>query len=81
LVALGNPRFSWFRISRTAGNRVRTSSTEPSLEALSTTMISCGIAAAQRSIDAMQATSSSAVLKLTMTMETIEPSPRPASGT
>jgi hypothetical protein len=32
-------------------------------------MISCGIAAAQRSIDSRQATSSRAVLKLTMRME------------
>src|SRR5947199_2311889 len=70
LFALGNPRFSWFSISRTAGNLVRTAATEPSLEPLSTTMISWGIAAAQRAMDSRHATSSRAVLKLTMRMVT-----------
>src|SRR5437588_8651845 len=69
LLARVNPALSAFLMTTADGKRASTASALPSLEALSTTMISTGMEPALSSTDAMQSSRKSRTFQLTMTTE------------
>ena len=71
LLATANPALLPCATTLTIGQRRRTASTLPSLDALSTTMISCGMAGGFVVSDSRQRSRSARVLKLTITIDSL----------